>query len=568
MRIPQVNNNNISAAVPTVQPARIAVPQQNNSYAETINALGESLNNLGELQSKLSTAQTDLNIRRFNAYASTATEKYLSQISTAQNSEEMSQLKTEFKKNINDEGIKQLGAQMYNGWYRNEGGKLFANAEYKTQIADTQLKIDKAKTDLNDYLQWCNVNAFTSDSQGRKNFQNLAYNAIDSGVKNKLFNEAESQELKRNFDYTMQTSLVQQDIKTNPWKTSNELKTNAKYMPLLNSTDRTKFIDEADRLYAAQVGTGKSDVVSSFLDNYILPVLSQETRMLPNGKVISSLEFVNDLKNRFSDPTKLNSIRKLVTPFSKNGKVSFQDLMSIKNSLEGLYDNENSPQYKADSQAYSDFQEQQNIALSYQNKKDKKYSIASSSPEDAVLQFENGQLDKLQSVAQVQGLLSRIGELNKSVTLTDTQQKDLSNQQDILYSILAADVSRGALRADKWYSNMRKGLSFLFTKTQGNPYYNSSTLQRGIMRDFLNSGLPLDVIFGKKNNLNAEQLKALQLKAVRFIQDNVESWHINVDTNVEKSRDIPKIFPELGFNKAKEIPSYSEYMRDLALSGL
>ena len=69
-----------------------------------------------------------------------------------------------YKKDIDENGINTLGADLYSGWYSREGGQKVATAEYTGSLASAQLQIALNKQALEDAGRKYNEFAFEAEN--------------------------------------------------------------------------------------------------------------------------------------------------------------------------------------------------------------------------------------------------------------------------------------------------------------------------------------------------------------------------------------------------------------------
>ena len=143
MKIPQ-RQDQVSLNAPQTGAGRVPEPTMEglgSSYIKTMEGLSKSFQDISDLQYKLSMNATQGQLDRFNLYATQRTKQYEKELSLATTQEQINDLFTNYKKDIDENGVNALGTDLYNGWYSREGGEKVATAEYSGSLASAQLQI-------------------------------------------------------------------------------------------------------------------------------------------------------------------------------------------------------------------------------------------------------------------------------------------------------------------------------------------------------------------------------------------------------------------------------------------
>ena len=264
MKIPQ-RQDQVSLEAPRTAAGNVPEPTTaglGNSYIKTMQGLSKSLQDISDLQFKLSMNATEAQIDRFNLYTAERTKQYEQELSLATTQEQIQNLFVNYKKDIDENGINTLGAELYSGWYSREGGQKVATAEYTGSLASAQLQISLNKQAVADAGRQYNELAFTANNpEEREKYVKEWEDMLGRYVTNGTISEAEKQNVQREWNLNFTRSLVTQDMDLNPEKTAEKLRKDKDYAPILTGEERLRLANEAMELAAKRKNTGKDSTV-------------------------------------------------------------------------------------------------------------------------------------------------------------------------------------------------------------------------------------------------------------------------------------------------------------------
>lgn len=251
MKIPQ-RQDQVSLNAPQTGAGRVPEPTMEglgSSYIKTMEGLSKSFKDISDLQFKLSINATQGQLDRFNLYATQRTKQYEKELSLATTQEQINDLFTNYKKDIDENGVNALGADLYNGWYSREGGERIATAEYSGSLASAQLQIALNKQTVEDAGRQYNELAFTAGTpEEREKYVKEWEDMLDRYVTNGTISEAEKQNVQREWNLNFTRSLVVQDMDLHPEKTAKALREDKNYAPILTSDDRLRYAIQAEEI--------------------------------------------------------------------------------------------------------------------------------------------------------------------------------------------------------------------------------------------------------------------------------------------------------------------------------
>lgn len=251
MKIPQ-RQDQVSLNAPQTGAGRAPEPTMEglgSSYIKTMEGLSKSFKDISDLQFKLSINATQGQLDRFNLYATQRTKQYEKELSLATTQEQINDLFTNYKKDIDENGVNALGADLYNGWYSREGGERIATAEYSGSLASAQLQIALNKQTVEDAGRQYNELAFTAGTpEEREKYVKEWEDMLDRYVTNGTISEAEKQNVQREWNLNFTRSLVVQDMDLHPEKTAKALREDKNYAPILTSDDRLRYAIQAEEI--------------------------------------------------------------------------------------------------------------------------------------------------------------------------------------------------------------------------------------------------------------------------------------------------------------------------------
>lgn len=264
MKIPQ-RQDQVSLEAPRTAAGNVPEPTTaglGNSYIKTMQGLSKSLQDISDLQFKLSMNATEAQIDKFNLYTAERTKQYEQELSLATTQEQIQNLFVNYKKDIDENGINTLGADLYSGWYSREGGQKVATAEYTGSLASAQLQISLNKQAVADAGRQYNELAFTANNpEEREKYVKEWEDMLGRYVTNGTISEAEKQNVQREWNLNFTRSLVTQDMDLNPEKTAEKLRKDKDYAPILTGEERLRLANEAMELAAKRKNTGKDRTV-------------------------------------------------------------------------------------------------------------------------------------------------------------------------------------------------------------------------------------------------------------------------------------------------------------------
>ena len=258
MKIPQ-RQDQVSLNAPQTGAGRVPEPTMEglgSSYIKTMEGLSKSFQEISDLQFKLSMNATEAQIDRFNLYTDERTKQYEKELSLATTQEQIQDLFVNYKKDIDENGINTLGADLYSGWYSREGGQKVATAEYTGSLASAQLQIALNKQALKDAGRKYNEFAFEAQNpEDRQKYIDAWESMLGRYVTNGTISEAEKQNIQREWNLNFTRTLVQQDMYLHPEKTAKALREDKNYAPILTSDDRLRYAIQAEEIASRRKNT-------------------------------------------------------------------------------------------------------------------------------------------------------------------------------------------------------------------------------------------------------------------------------------------------------------------------
>ena len=258
MKIPQ-RQDQVSLNAPQTGAGRVPEPTMEglgSSYIKTMEGLSKSFQDISDLQFKLSINATQGQLDRFNLYATQRTKQYEKELSLATTQEQINDLFTNYKKDIDENGVNALGTDLYNGWYSREGGEKVATAEYSGSLASAQLQIALNKQAVEDAGRQYNELAFTANTpEEREKYVKEWEDMLGRYVTNGTISEAEKQNVQREWNLNFTRSLVIQDMDLHPEKTAKALREDKNYAPILTSDDRLRYAIQAEEIASRRKNT-------------------------------------------------------------------------------------------------------------------------------------------------------------------------------------------------------------------------------------------------------------------------------------------------------------------------
>ena len=258
MKIPQ-RQDQVSLNAPQTGAGRVPEPTMEglgSSYIKTMEGLSKSFQDISDLQFKLSMNATEAQIDRFNLYATQRTKQYEKELSLATTQEQINDLFTNYKKDIDENGVNALGTDLYNGWYSREGGQKVATAEYSGSLASAQLQIALNKQALEDAGRKYNEFAFEAENpEDRQKYIDAWESMLGRYVTNGTISEAEKQNIQREWNLKFTRSLVIQDMYLHPEKTAKALREDKNYAPILTSEERLRYAIQAEEIASRRKNT-------------------------------------------------------------------------------------------------------------------------------------------------------------------------------------------------------------------------------------------------------------------------------------------------------------------------
>ena len=258
MKIPQ-RQDQVSLNAPQTGAGRVPEPTMEglgSSYIKTMEGLSKSFQEISDLQFKLSINATQGQLDRFNLYATQRTKQYEKELSLATTQEQINDLFTNYKKDIDENGVNALGTDLYNGWYSREGGEKIATAEYSGSLASAQLQIALNKQTVEDAGRQYNELAFTANTpEEREKYVKEWEDMLGRYVTNGTISEAEKQNMQRKWNLNFTRALVIQDMDLHPEKTAKALREDKNYAPILTSDERLRYAIQAEEIASRRKNT-------------------------------------------------------------------------------------------------------------------------------------------------------------------------------------------------------------------------------------------------------------------------------------------------------------------------
>ena len=258
MKIPQ-RQDQVSLNAPQTGAGRVPEPTMEglgSSYIKTMEGLSKSFQDISDLQFKLSMNATQGQLDRFNLYATQRTKQYEKELSLATTQEQINDLFTNYKKDIDENGVNALGTDLYNGWYSREGGEKVATAEYSGSLASAKLQIALNKQALEDAGRQYNELAFTANTpEEREKYVKEWEDMLGRYVTNGTISEAEKQNVQRKWNLNFTRALVIQDMDLHPEKTAKALREDKNYAPILTSEERLRYAIQAEEIASRRKNT-------------------------------------------------------------------------------------------------------------------------------------------------------------------------------------------------------------------------------------------------------------------------------------------------------------------------
>lgn len=258
MKIPQ-RQDQVSLNAPQTGAGRVPEPTMEglgSSYIKTMEGLSKSFQDISDLQFKLSMNATQGQLDRFNLYATQRTNQYEKELSLATTQEQINDLFTNYKKDIEENGVNALGTDLYNGWYSREGGEKVATAEYSGSLASAKLQIALNKQAVEDAGREYNKLAFAADTpEKREKYVKEWEDMLGRYVTNGTLSEAEKQNVQREWNLNFTRALVIQDMDLHPEKTAKALREDKNYAPILTSDERLRYAIKAEEIASRRKNT-------------------------------------------------------------------------------------------------------------------------------------------------------------------------------------------------------------------------------------------------------------------------------------------------------------------------
>ena len=258
MKIPQ-RQDQVSLNAPQTGAGRVTEPTMEglgSSYIKTMEGLSKSFQDISDLQYKLSMNATQGQLDRFNLYATQRTKQYEKELSLATTQEQINDLFTNYKKDIDENGVNALGTDLYNGWYSREGGEKVATAEYSGSLASAKLQIALNKQAVEDAGRQYNELAFTANTpEEREKYVKEWEDMLGRYVTNGTISEADKQNVQRAWNLNFTRAQVLQDMDLHPEKTAKALREDKNYAPILTSDDRLRYAIQAEEIASRRKNT-------------------------------------------------------------------------------------------------------------------------------------------------------------------------------------------------------------------------------------------------------------------------------------------------------------------------
>lgn len=429
MKIPQ-RQDQVSLEAPRTAAGNVPEPTTaglGNSYIQTMQSMSKSLQDLSDLQYKLSMNATEMQLDRFNLYATQRTKQYEEELKFATSQEQINNLFVNYKKDLDENGVNTLGQDLYSGWYSREGGQKVATAEYTGNLASAQLQISLNKQALEDEGRDYNRLAFASkDPEERKKYINEWEEMLGRYVSNGTISEAEKQNIQRSWNLNFVRSIVRQDMDLNPKETAEKLRKDKDYAIILTSEERLRTAQEAERLFATRKGTMRNAANKIFSELWTQWNYSNKGETFDvlddNGKVVkdangdpvkkSYYQHSLDVYNVFvNNPIKAKALMSKMTGIDEKD-IDMEDVASMREYMRKNIVNGDRAINDSYTEEFSSYSETTNNLLTYtttNSKKEKTEVVAKGS--DIINKFKNKELKNLYSTEQVIQVLQQKAKL-------------------------------------------------------------------------------------------------------------------------------------------------------------
>lgn len=496
MKIPQ-RQDQVSLNSPQVATGRAVQPvaeAMGSSYVDTMKGLSKNLQDLSDLSFKLYENKMEGQQDRLKLYTNQRTKQYEQELSLATTEEQIKDLFDTYKSDIENAGNELLGSERYQSWYSKEGGAVVAGAVYTGNLASAQLQIKQNKEVIEDASIQYNELAFTAKSEEERNkyfkeWEDLLTRYVENGTLSK----AEKQDQQRKFNYTFAKAIVTQDIEIDPEKTMKKLREDKNYLPILSSSERLQYAQQAEYLSGSRAGTTKSSRVKQTAEWWHAMYWNEDPDINEQRKVHDEAQKIYDI---FSN--KQDTARKMMAKVLgiEEKEVTFEDVESVRKLMDATSNREDQDRALAFEDTFGSIKEKQQGLLYYKEEDSKgKEKLVFPKGQALVDSFNQGKFkDSFSNVSQAVDLFNSYSALfNDPQTKTFATKTKNYNEINGQMNQMATLLVKG-LRSDKeilesteeWSVNFSEALKGLFNAIESS---NADGLEEEKMVLFVKSFL-------------------------------------------------------------------------------
>lgn len=545
MKIPQ-RQDQVSLSSPQVATGQAVEPvaeAMGSSYLNTMKSMNKTFQELSDLSYKLYENKMEAQQDRLKLYTNQRTKQYEQEVSLATTQEQIQDLFVNYKKDIDSAGNELLGSERYNSWYSKEGGSVIAGAEYAGNVASAQLQINLNKQTLEDAGRQYNELAFTAaNPEERNKYIKEWEDMLDRYVENGTISLSEKTATQRAWNHKFTISLVAQDIDVNPEETLKNLRGNKDYAPILTSTERLQYAQQAENLIARRAGTQGSTNVKNLKNFWI--------GLNKSGNQESfdfSMKIFSEAKEDFGKFRK--SIKDLFTEIKKENpsfegfdidSVSGVDIEEFARWAETTVKNDNQEKVSQFWESRSSLDQDFNSKISYVEKgKRKPIDITSTNRYN----YDNNpnKLVELyrQNVKQKDNI-----QFSTIINSTDSLRNKVNSQQIILSAIYVEGLNNAQRGSTVWENNMYNTLKPFFESFKKENTGDADTKMQRVVEYLWDHYEPSD-IFSKEENITQNLIG--EALASSGIQLTGKTGKVFMDMFHNKKGGISFVVPEKSF---------------------
>lgn len=545
MKIPQ-RQDQVSLSSPQVATGQAVEPvaeAMGSSYLNTMKSMNKTFQELSDLSYKLYENKMEAQQDRLKLYTNQRTKQYEQEVSLATTQEQIQDLFVNYKKDIDSAGNELLGSERYNSWYSKEGGSVIAGAEYAGNVASAQLQINLNKQTLEDAGRQYNELAFTAaNPEERNKYIKEWEDMLDRYVENGTISLSEKTATQRAWNHKFTISLVAQDIDVNPEETLKNLRGNKDYAPILTSTERLQYAQQAENLIARRAGTQGSTNVKNLKNFWI--------GLNKSGNQESfdfSMKIFSEAKEDFGKFRK--SIKDLFASIKKENpdfegfdidSVSGVDIEEFARWAETTVKNDNQEKVSQFWESRSSLDQDFNSKIYYVEKGTKKpIDITSTNRYN----YDNNpnKLVELyrQNVKQKDNI-----QFSTIINSTDSLRNKVNRQQNILSAIYVEGLNQNQRGSTVWENNMYNTLKPFFESFKKENTGDADIKMQRVVEYLWNHYEPSD-IFSKEENITQNLIG--EALASSGIQLTGKTGKVFMDMFHNKKGGISFVVPEKSF---------------------